>query len=65
MVKTENQCVGCPTEMGCMGSACPHRNVEVVYCDHCGDEIDRDEVYEVDGEDLCENCLKDKFRKGD
>ena len=65
MVKTENHCVGCPTEMGCRGSACPHRNVEVTYCDCCGEEIDRDEIYEVDGEDLCESCLKDKFKKGD
>ena len=65
MVKTENHCVGCPTEMGCMGNACTHRKVEVTYCDCCGDEIDRDEVYEVDGQDLCEECLKDRFKKGD
>ena len=64
MVKVENGCVGCPPEMGCMGSSCPNRNVKVIYCDCCGEEI-CDEVYEVEGEDLCEDCLKDKFRKGD
>ena len=63
MVKIENQCVGCPPNMGCMGDACPNRNVKVIYCDHCGDEIDSEDVYEVDGEDLCESCLKDMFRK--
>ena len=65
MKKIENHCVGCPPNMGCKGSACPHRNVEVIYCDSCGEELWLDEVYEVDGEDLCEDCLKDRFRKGD
>lgn len=64
MKKIENQCVGCPPNMGCMGNACPHRNVEVIYCDKCGSELWADEVYLVDGEDLCEDCLKDMFRKG-
>ena len=64
MIKYEDQCVGCPSEMGCMGSACPNRNVKVIYCDCCGDEIDSDDGYEVDGEDLCESCLKDMFKKG-
>lgn len=63
MEKHENQCVGCPPEIGCMGSACPNRNVKVIYCDKCGEEIDPDNVYEVDGDDLCEDCLKKKFRK--
>ena len=63
MVREENQCVGCSDGMGCLGSACPNRNVEVTYCDRCGEEIDSNEVYEVDGEDLCEDCLKDMFKK--
>ena len=62
MQRIENHCVGCAKEMGCMGSACPNRNVKVTYCDCCGDEIDGI-IYEVDGEDYCEYCLKDKFRK--
>lgn len=63
MIKVENECVGCPPEMGCIGEGCPHRNVPRYYCDHCGDELDPDEFYVVDGEDLCEDCLKDRFRK--
>jgi formylmethanofuran dehydrogenase subunit E len=35
----------------------------VHYCDRCGGEIPDDEIYEVDGEELCEDCLKEKFRK--
>lgn len=64
MTKYENHCVGCPKDMGCMGSSCPHRNVKVTYCDCCGGEIDRDYIYNVNGEDLCEDCLKEMFKKG-
>ena len=64
MERIENHCVGCPKEMGCLGSACPNRNVRVIYCDICKEEIGIDDVYEVDGQDLCEDCLKDMFRKG-
>ena len=62
MIKIENHCVGCHKEMGCMGNACPNRNVKVTYCDVCGFEIDGD-IYEVDGEDVCEDCLKGMFYK--
>ena len=65
MVKYENQCVGCPPNMGCMGSSCPHRKVKVIYCDCCGEQIDSDEVYEVDGQDLCEDCFNDMFNEED
>ena len=62
MKRIENHCVGC-TDLGmhCLGSACSNRKVEVYYCDKCGDELDA--VYEVDGEELCEFCLKDKFSR--
>jgi len=61
MIKYENQCVDCG--LPCLGSRCSHRNVLVYYCDVCGDEIDIDDVYEVDDEDLCEDCLKEMFKK--
>jgi formylmethanofuran dehydrogenase subunit E len=35
----------------------------VHYCDKCGYEIPDGEIYEVDGEELCEDCLKEMFRK--
>lgn len=53
MRKYENQCVGCPREMGCLGSACPYVNVPVDYCDDCGSE---GAEYRIDGEDYCEDC---------
>lgn len=63
MVKIENQCVGCSSSgLPCLGSTCPNRRVEVYYCDRCGEEIEGDMYYD-EGEDLCEECLKEKFRK--
>lgn len=61
MIQIENHCVCCG--LPCMGNACPHRNVEVHYCDRCEEELE--EIYLVDGEELCEECLKEKFRKED
>lgn len=60
MVKIENHCVGC-TDLGmhCIGSGCRNRNVEIHYCDHCDEELG--DIYDVDGEELCEECLKAKF----
>ena len=63
MIKYENDCVGCPSYMGCLGNQCPHRNVPHFYCDECKEEFDPDELYVVDGEWLCEECLKDTLRR--
>ena len=57
MVQYENECVGCPPNMGCIGSACSYQNVLRYYCDTCKDEVD--ELYQYDGEQLCLNCLLD------
>ena len=63
MVKIENHCCDCAAPgYPCLGSACPNRNVEVYYCDECGEELD-DDIYDVDGEELCEECLKERFRR--
>lgn len=44
-----------------MGTSCSLRRVKVHYCDHCDSEIE--EIYVVDGEELCEECLKKMFIK--
>lgn len=65
MVRIENHCCGCATPgYPCLGDACVLRHVEVHYCDSCGEEIIEDEIYEVDGDELCEECLKEMFRRG-
>ena len=53
----EDECVGCPPELGCLGGVCQYRNVEHIVCDLCGEEA----VYRVDDEDLCEDCAKNRI----
>lgn len=48
--------------MGCIGDACPNRNVTRFYCDNCGEE---ETLYIHDGEELCQECLLEKFDKVD
>ena len=59
MRKYENECVGCPTEMGCIGDSCPYINVPRDYCDLCGYE---GAIYRIDSEDYCEDCIKQYFQ---
>lgn len=62
MLLYENHCCDCATaSYPCRGSSCPNRRVPVYYCDKCGAELV--EVYEVGNEELCEDCLKDMFRR--
>lgn len=56
-VRIEDDCVGCPSDRGCLGSACPHKNVKVYTCDVCGEEKDEDEMHDVDGVMVCDDCL--------
>lgn len=59
----EDECCDCATPgYPCIGDSCPNRRVLHTYCDICGEDIEGD-VYEDDGEDLCEDCLKEKFKK--
>ena len=63
MLVYEDRCCGCAVPgYPCLGSSCPNRNVPVYYCDKCKDEIDGN-IYDVDGEELCEDCLKEMFLK--
>ena len=55
-----SECVGCPPEMGCLGSACPYRNVTRYYCDECEEETT---LYDSDFGELCIDCLLEKFPK--
>lgn len=62
MVVYENHCCDCAVPgYPCKGELCPLAKVEVHYCDRCEEQLD--EIYEVDGEELCEYCLKEMFRK--
>ena len=60
-VRTENRCVDCG--LHCKGIACPNRNVKVLCCDKCGEELSSDNAYCLDEMDLCEDCLKEMCKK--
>ena len=61
MIKYENECVGCPKEMGCLGDGCPNRNVKHLYCDICSADVDT--LYYEGNYELCEECLLKTFEK--
>ncbi len=64
MIRIENRCCDCAVPAyPCRGDYCPLTRVAVHYCDECDAELF--EIYEVDGAELCEDCLKDKFRRYD
>lgn len=39
MIREENDCVGCPEGVPCIGSNCPMRNVPHMYCYDCAKEL--------------------------
>lgn len=54
MIRFENECVRCPSEIGCSGNRCPYMNVPHLYCDECGDNAD---MLYIDGNyALCQRC---------
>lgn len=55
-VRIENDCVG-PCPMGCIH--CGREHTPYYYCDEC--QYETDELYELDGEMLCEECFLEKF----
>ncbi|MCI7758523.1 MAG: TraR/DksA C4-type zinc finger protein [[Eubacterium] saphenum] len=58
MRRTTNDCVGCPSEMGCLGDYCRYAHVERIYCDECDDEIEEEKIhYTDDGRELCLRCF--------
>lgn len=58
MIKYENDCVECGKD--CL-SGCPYQNVAYFYCDECKEDVET--LYNYDGEELCEDCLLNRFEK--
>ena len=46
-------CTGC---MECQDDG------EIFECADCGEEIDSDDVYDVDGDKLCRHCVLSRFK---
>lgn len=58
MIKIEDECVGCPPEMGCLGDSCPYKNVPRYYCDECNEE---NKLYWYNGRQLCIDCIEEQL----
>lgn len=59
MLRITNECCDCASpSYPCRGASCPNRNVTRYYCDRCGSES---ELYDYDGEELCQDCLLEEF----
>lgn len=66
MVVYEDECIGCPKEIGCLGSSCPYRDVPYLYCDECKEDVEDLYLYtDKNGFsfELCRDCLLNKFPK--
>jgi hypothetical protein len=60
MKTIEDECVGCPPEIGCLGSSCPYKDVVHYYCDNCGEET---QLYYYDDKELCIDCIEKTLEK--
>ncbi len=62
MVEYIDECVGCPAEIGCVGSSCRYKDVPHYICDVCrtDDTLHRND----DGGELCIDCLFNCFPHG-
>lgn len=62
MIKYRDECCHCATTVyPCFGNRCPNRNVPYIVCDKCNQEDD--EIYDLDGEHLCRDCLLETVPK--
>ena len=55
LIVVDNECVGCPEEIGCTREACPHYEVIRLYCDCCGEE--ELNLWYFDGYQWCQDCI--------
>lgn len=63
MIKYENECCGCAVPgYPCLGSECHNRHVPHYYCDKCEEECESEELYDDDGEMLCQTCLLENYK---
>lgn len=62
MIKYENECCDCAVPgYPCIGDLCGLRHVAHYYCDGCDKEFSPEELFNIDGEMLCEDCAKENI----
>lgn len=62
-IRYDNECVGCPPELGCLGEACPNRNVPIYICDICGAECCEEDIRidTISGGHICVECIDEIY----
>lgn len=60
MIRFEDECVGCPPDLGCMGSACKYKDVPHLVCDECQMETT---LYYFDGKQMCIDCIEEQLEE--
>lgn len=58
MFKYEDECCGCCSateKYPCLCSACPNLHVKHLYCDKCGEDVER--FYTFGSKELCGDCV--------
>lgn len=59
MKKNENECVNCPSEIGCLGFLCRYSNAVHYYCDWCKEPDVT--LYHYNDAEICADCLLKEF----
>ena len=60
MVKIVNECCDCATAAyPCLGESCEKRHSKHLFCNRCGEEVDK--LFVVHGEQVCLECLPEMF----
>lgn len=57
MSRVEDNCCNCDVESYPCSGQCYLRNSVHYYCDCCKEEFYSEELYDYDGQELCEECL--------
>lgn len=62
MKRYESYCVG-PCPQGCIGSYCPYYRSLHLYCDKCGELVDK--LYSGSSEynEICQSCAEEEMRE--
>lgn len=62
MIRYENQCCDCNAALyPCIGEMCSRRHVKIYECDNCSEEVEAEELYNFDGEQLCIDCIRERL----
>lgn len=63
MISYEDECVGCPPEMGCLGDSCPNRNVKRFYCDWCEEGFSPTDLRYYNNKYICKDCYLEQIEE--